>query len=487
MEEILTKSGLQIAELIRKKKISVREVFELHANLITRFNPVLNAVVESNLEHGLAKAKKLDEQLKIQSSSSKPFFGVPFTCKEMISIKGFKRTGGNFFHRDDVSNENGTSLERLNKNDMILLGTTNVPEYGFWFETKNTIYGRTKNPYNEKKTSGGSSGGEGSVIGLGASPIGLGSDIGGSIRIPASFCGLFGHKPTYKLVPLTGHFPNSAASIAELTKSTYPLTAIGPMCRKAEDLMPVLKMIAGSDSIDPMCDPQLAEKLNKTPVLKKVYVLADPLIHGTTKTDDEVKKAVTNAAHYFDQLGYPVIEIKSGFFKDALAMWAARMNTGHRSSFAEAISPGKAINPLEEISKLVMGRSHHTLPAFILSQLDGRIQDTEAIERSIEQLNLFKAELNQLLGENNVLLFPTQPRTAPYHNELFLSPFDFVYAGIFNALEVPVTNAPIGLSENKMPIGVQIVGSWGNDVLTIKVATELETAFGGWIPPEFYS
>ena len=269
MEEILTKSGLQIAELIHKKKISVAEVFQLHAKLITRFNPVLNAVVESNLENGLTKAKELDRQLKNQTIASKPFYGVPFTCKEMISVKDFKRTGGNFFHKDDVSNENGSSLERLYSSDMILLGTTNVPEYGFWFETKNTIYGRTKNPYNEKKTSGGSSGGEGSIIGLGASPIGLGSDIGGSIRIPASFCGLFGHKPTYKLVPLTGHFPNSTASIAELTKANYPLTTIGPMCRKAEDLLPILKLIAGSDAIDPMCDPKLAERLTKSPELKK--------------------------------------------------------------------------------------------------------------------------------------------------------------------------------------------------------------------------
>ena len=487
MEEVLKKSGLQLGELIKSKKISVEEVFRIHSQLISRFNPVLNAVVENNSEQGLVKAKKLDNDLKNHDLKSKPYYGVPYTCKEMISVNGFHRTGGNYYRKDEVANETGTTVERVNDQDMVMLGTTNVPEFGFWFETKNTIYGRTKNPYNEKKTSGGSSGGEGAIIGLGASPIGIGSDIGGSIRIPAFFCGIFGHKPSYKLVPLTGHFPNSKSSLAQLSESEYPLTSIGPMVRRAEDLLPMMKIMSGADSIDKQAVNNHKEILNKKPVLKKVYVLSDPMIHGTTRTNSEIKKAVENAAQYLEQLGHPVVEIKSGFFKDALILWSSRLSGSKRSSFGELISPNKTINPLEELSKLILGKSNHTLPAFILSQLDGRVQNAESIERNLEKLRLFKSELNQLLGEHAVLLFPTQPRSAPYHNQLFLSPFDFVYAGIFNALEVPVTQVPMGLDSSQMPIGVQVVGSWGNDVLTIKVANELESAFGGWQPPEFYT
>lgn len=487
MEEILTKSGLQIGEMIRAKKLSVTEAFEIHAGLISRFNPVLNAIVEDNLRNGLAKAKELDAQIKTQELGKKPFYGVPFTCKEMISVKNFKRTGGSYFYKDEVAVDSGTSIKRLEAQDMVLLGTTNVPEFGFWFETKNTVYGRTRNPYNEKRTSGGSSGGEGAIVGLGASPIGIGSDIGGSIRIPASFCGVFGHKPSYKLVPLTGHFPNTPESFAQFSANDYPLTVIGPIARKSEDLLPILKLMAGPDSIDRQCDTEIFKRLNKKPELKKVYVISDPIIHGTTRTDSEIKKAVENTAQYFEQLGYPVVELKSGFFKDSLMMWVARLNGSKRLPFSELISPNKGINSIDELSRLIMGKSRHTLPAFILSQLDGRVQDPEILERSLEQLNLFRSELNQMLGENNVLLFPTQPRTAPYHNELFLSPFDFIYAGIFNALEVPATNVPMGLDRTKMPMGVQVVGSWGNDSLTIHVASELEKAFGGWTPPEFYS
>ncbi len=487
MEEVLKKSGLQIGQLIRSKKISSEEVFRLHSQLINRFNPVLNAVVESNHEQGLAKARQLDNDLKNQNLADKPYYGVPYTCKEMISVSGFHRTGGNYYHKDDIADETGTVVERVNKQDMVMLGTTNVPEFGFWFETKNTIYGRTKNPYNEKKTSGGSSGGEGSIIGLGASPIGLGSDIGGSIRIPAFFCGVFGHKPSYKLVPLTGHFPNSIQSLSEMNESEYPLTTIGPMTRKSEDLLPMLKIMSGADSFDKQAINNHRELLNKKPVLKKVYVLSDPEIHGTTRTNSEIKKAVENAASYFEQLGHPVVEIKSGFFRDALLMWSSRLSGLKRSSFGDLISPNKSINPLQEISKLLTGKSNHTLPAFVLSQLDGRVHDTHSLEHNQEKLRLFKSELNQLLGEHSILLFPTQPRSAPYHNQLFLSPFDFVYAGIFNALEVPVTQVPLGLDSKQMPIGVQIVGAWGNDVLTIKAAQDLEGAFGGWQPPEFYS
>lgn len=487
MEEVLKKSGLQLGELIKSKKISVEEVFRMHSQLISRFNPSLNAVVENNSEPGIAKAKKLDNELKNQDLKSKPYYGVPYTCKEMISVKGFHRTGGNYYHKDDIAVDTGTTVERLDEQDMVMLGTTNVPEFGFWFETKNTIYGQTKNPYNEKKTSGGSSGGEGSIIGLGASPIGLGSDIGGSIRIPAFFCGIFGHKPSYKLVPLTGHFPNSVSSLAQLSEAQYPLTTIGPMARRAEDLLPMMKIISGADSIDKQSVNNHKELLNKKPVLKTVYVLSDPLIHAATRTSSEIKKAVENAAQYLEQLGHPIVEIKSGFFKDALILWSSRLSGSKRSSFSELISPNKTINPLEELSKLILGTSNHTLPAFVLSQLDGRVQDAESVERNQEKLRLFKFELNQLLGEHAVLLFPTQPRSAPYHNRLFLSPFDFVYAGIFNALEVPVTQVPMGLDSSQMPIGIQVVGSWGNDVLTIKVANELESAFGGWQPPEFYS
>jgi fatty acid amide hydrolase 2 len=491
MEEILKKSGLQIAELIRKKKISVAEVYQMHAKLIERFNPVLNAVVESKIDDGLQKAKQLDDNLEKQNLSEnvsdKPYYGVPYTCKEMISVKGYHRTGGNYFHKDIVVDETGTSVERVENAGMVLLGTTNVPEYGFWFETKNTIYGRTTNPYNEKKTSGGSSGGEGAIIGLGASPIGIGSDIGGSIRIPAFFCGIFGHKPSYKLVPLTGHFPNLNQAMSSLTPDSYPLTSIGPMARRSEDLLPVLRIIAGADGIDNQVVKNHQALLNKKAQLKKVYVLSDPIIHGTTRTNAEIKKTVETAAQYFEQLGYPVVEIKTGFFKDALMMWSSRLSAVKRTSFGELISPKKPINPLEELSKIIMGKSKHTLPAFILSQLDGKVLDQESLERNQEKLRLFQSELNQLLGEDAVLLFPTQPRSAPYHNQLFLSPFDFVYAGIFNALEVPVTQVPMGLDSSKMPIGVQVVGSWGNDVLTIKVASELESAFGGWQPPEFYT
>lgn len=487
MDEILKKSGLQIGRLIRSKKISVEDVYNLHADLITRFNPVLNAAVEVHRDEGLAKARQLDIQLKNQNLDNQPYYGVPFTCKEMFAIKGYRRTGGSYFYKDFVASETSTAINRLDQQNMVLLGTTNVPEYGLWFETKNTFYGRTKNPYNEKKTSGGSSGGEGALIGLGASPMGLGSDIGGSVRIPASFCGVFGHKPSYKMVPLTGHFPNTSAELAKLNEVSYPLTVAGPITRKADDLLPILKILAGQDSIDPQTISNAQSLLNKKPTLKKVYLISDPIIHGTTRTDNDVKKAVETAALYLEQIGHPVEEIKSGFFRDSIAMWSARLSGRQRTTFSQMISPKKVIYPLEEISKLITGKSHHTLPAFILSQMDGRLLEKSEIEHFNEKLLVFKSDFNQLLGETAILLFPTQPRSAPYHNQLFLSPFDFIYSGIFSALELPATQVPMGFDRHKMPIGIQVIGSWGNDTLTIQVARELEAAFGGWQPPEFYT
>ena len=253
MNELLTLSGVDLAKRIATKQVSPSEVLEVHIARIEKVNPQLNAMVEDDFARARKTAREQTETLMSGTGPTNlpVFFGVPFTVKEMLSYKGMKRTGGSIHHRDSVMDWDATIVERMRHAGAIPMGTTNVPELGFWFETFNPVYGRTNNPYDVTRTCGGSSGGEGSLIGAGASPFGLGSDIGGSIRIPAFFCGVFGHKPSRYWLPLTGHFPYGREEFGDLLlKDKYPFTSIGPLSRRAADLNPLLQLMVGADAHD---------------------------------------------------------------------------------------------------------------------------------------------------------------------------------------------------------------------------------------------
>lgn len=494
MDSILKLGAFELARLIKAKEFSPLEIFNAHAELLLKHNPVLNAAVELNIENGRTKAKEYTEKLSSRTISENPselppLWGVPFTCKEMLAIKGFRRTGGSVYYRDHISSESSTAFYRIEKAGGILLATTNVPEFGFWFETKNQVYGRTSNPYNEKRTSGGSSGGEGALIGLGASPFGLGSDIGGSIRIPSSFCGIFGHKPSANLIPLSGHFPLSHEELKTLPSSKYPMTTIGPLCRSAKDLLPLINLLKGPDDIDPYCKKIELGKKNSKP--KKIYYITDPIIHGASRTNSEVIAHIQKTVSYFKEVGYQVEELPQHFFMRAVELWGNVFDLMERESFADTISPHKKLDFFKEFPKLILGKSNHTLPTYILSIIDFLNAKGANKAEQVEKLNLeltnLRKKLNLKLGNENVLLFPTQPNPAPLHNLLFATPFDFIYCGIFNALKNPSTQVPIGMSHNNLPIGMQVIAPLFADHLSINLAEELEFAFGGWNPPVFKS
>jgi len=243
-DSLLTISGAQIADLIRRGKTTSREAVEVHIEKIMKVNPVINAVVKDRFEEARKEADAADRKRK--SSAGKnlpPYHGVPCTIKEAYALKGMPHTSGLVSRKNIVAQEDATAVARLRKARAIPLGVTNVPELCMWFETYNKIYGRSNNPYNRRRIVGGSSGGEGAIVGAGGSPFGLGSDIGGSIRMPAFFNGVFGHKPTGGLVPGTGHYP-----VAENGAARY--CTFGVLTRRAEDLMPLTQILAGPDGKD---------------------------------------------------------------------------------------------------------------------------------------------------------------------------------------------------------------------------------------------
>jgi fatty acid amide hydrolase 2 len=487
MNELLTLSAMELAAKIQKKELSPLEVLDAHIERIELVNPLLNAMVEKDFSRARKTAQTQTETLAKNNKNLPPLFGVPFTIKEMFAVEGMKRTGGSIHRRNETMDWDSTVVARMKKAGAIPMGTTNVPELGFWFESFNHIYGRTNNPYDFKRTSGGSSGGEGALIGAGASPLGLGSDIGGSIRMPASFCGVFGHKPSRYLLPFTGHFPYTHDEVQNLKGPKYPYTSMGPLTRKATDIYPLLNILMGTDHIDQetLQNPKLGDLTNEW-AGRKVIICPSPVFHTARKTDDEMAQVVRNCGKLFSELGADVEELDPRFFVHGTGLWFSALDASKNRDLYETLcGPLPGINIPKEIFKLALGQGAYTLPNLIVSL--GEVLGTKNrknVEEELHNLRKMKEALDQKMGPEGILLLPPHPRVAPRHRAPLFSPFDFIYSGFFTTTGHPSTVAPMGLNSEGLPLSVQIVARHMNDHLTISCAEFLETTFGGWQPPK---
>lgn len=484
MNELLKLGAFELAARIRTGDITPTDAVTAHIDRIRAVNPVLNAVTEERFEAALREAEVATERL-VQKDRKPALFGVPFTVKEMLALDGMLSTAGSLHRRDNRPGFDATVVARMKEAGAIPIATTNVPEVGLWFETDNPLYGRTNNPYDLARTAGGSSGGEGALIGAGASPFGLGSDIGGSIRMPAAFCGIFGHKPTNRVVPLTGHFPYTRDDMASLIGPRYPYTTIGPLSRKGRDLYPLLNLMIGPDGIDRETVKDFALKpLMKDLSKLRVFVCENPVMHACRATQEEVRLGVRNAARLFDQYGARVHEFDPRFFVRAAELWAGAVKSTKDKNFSELLANGQPLSILKELSLWALGRGRYTVPSLLTAAVENVTgSDPGRLELILAELRALREKFDALLGEDGLLLLPSHPRTAPKHRSPWLSPFDFVHTGIFNVLGNPATSAPIGFDSKGLPLSVQIVAAPFQDHLTLSAAEILEESFGGWVPP----
>ncbi|MDG0815910.1 amidase [Bdellovibrio svalbardensis] len=491
MNELLKLSALEIAAKVAAKEVTPTEVLEAHIARIEEVNPQLNAMVEKDFVRARKLAAEQTEILSKNHSPLPPLFGVPFTVKEMFAYQGMKRTGGSVHHKNDVMDWDATIVARLKHAGAIPMGSTNVPELGFWFETYNKVYGLTNNPYSLERTPGGSSGGEGALIGAGASPIGVGSDIGGSIRMPATFCGIFGHKPSQYLLPFTGHFPYSKEEVKTiLVGDKYPYTTLGPMSRKAGDLYKMMEIMMGPDGYDQttLAGAKLKERPKDWSKVK-VVLCADPVFHTARQTDYELVQVVKNCGKLFEELGAEVIELDPRFFVRSTELWFAALKKTKNKNFFEVLK-GKEekFSVGKELFKLAFGKGRYIFPNLIVSLaeiLEGSSKDSpKKLAEELQALQKMHDDLSKILGPNGILILPPHPRVAPKHREPLWSPFDFIFTGIFTTLGMPATSIPMGLNEEGIPLGVQVVANSMNDHLTLGCAELLEQTFGGWVPPK---
>ena len=444
--------------------MSSREVVDAHIEQLRRAQRRTNAVVADRYESARQEADRADDRARA-GGPLPPLHGVPCTIKECFALEGMPQTAGLVSRRGFRAEENAPAVQRLLDAGAIPLAVTNTSELCMWWgASHNKLYGRTSSAYSRLRTSGGSSGGEGAAVGSGGSPFGLGSDIGGSIRIPAFFNGVFGHKPSPGLVPNDGQFPCATGGAAKML-------ATGPIARRAEDLMPLVRILSGRDDLP---DPAAVE-------LGDLSVLGVESA-GAIPVRSDVRHAVRRASAHLASVGAAVEEKRFGKLTRSFELLMAGLSTDE-AMFRELLGDGRARRARELWPEFVRGRSPHMLPSIVLATLEkGRTLTDRRTRKLVELGEHLAGEIGEAIGDG-VLLYPTHPTVVPLHHRSLLRPWGCAYVGAFNVMGFPVTQVPLGLTRRGLPTGVQVAARPGNDHVAIAVALELQRRFGGWAPP----
>lgn len=476
MHELLTMPVREMARRIRARELSPKELLEAHLRRIEEVNPAINAVVVKRFDEARKEAEAAQSRLARNRDDLPPLFGVPCTMKDTYAMKGLPWAAGVWARRNLIADFDATVVERVRAAGAIIMGKTNIPEAAMWCESYNTVYGRTKNPYDLSRGAGGSSGGEGAIVAAAASPFGIGSDIGGSIRYPSAFNGVAGHKPTGRLVSGFGHWPPAHGPLA-------PYCTYGPLGRRVADLAYILPLIAGPDGKDPVVEKR--EILPPESVdLKKLRVFFFDR-NGQAGCGDDVRRAVNLAAGAFAGRKVPVEFWRPPGMEQSLNIWQAGM-AQNPDPFIRYLEGEEPISLGKEFLKLLLRQSKLTFPALGTALIE-KPNQTLFKNTHLKMLALAKdlqRRIEEKLGANGVLICPVFPVPAPKHTWIWVHFLGIGYSGVINILEFPATIVPIYHRPDGVPVSVQVVSGRWNDHLTLAAAQVLEESFGGWKPPE---
>ena len=461
---ITERSAVELARAIRRRELTATEVVEAHVALHRRAAARVNALVADRFEDAQSQAADADNRVaKAGPDEALPeLLGVPFTVKESIALAGMPQAAGLVARRDYRSPTTAPAVQGLIDAGAIPLGVTNTSELTLWLESDNHLYGRTNNPYDVRRTAGGSSGGEGAAVGCGGSPFGIGSDIAGSIRIPSLFCGVFGHKPSAGLVSNDGMWPPGTGELDGML-------GVGPLTRRAEDLMPVLRLIAQK----PPHDPPEVSLAGLT-----VTTVEDASRGGL---GEELRDARERAAGALKAVGATLRRVHLRSWRHAVAPYLAALQAGAGSDHPTLTLLEESGEERPSWRSLLRRRGPHTVPTRVALAVE-LLPERRPSARARRAAAAIADELVDAIGDG-VLLHPAHPRPAPRHGRTVGRPWLLTPAAVFNLAGVPVTEVPLGLSEAGLPVGVQVAAGPGRDYLTIAVARELERVFGGWVPP----
>jgi amidase len=459
MNEVLFLSASRMAELIRRKEISSEELVRAHLERIHAVNPAINAVVHLAADRVLREARRCDSEIA-RGEFRGPLHGVPITVKDSLETAGMVTTSGTLGRAQYIPERDAATVALLRNSGAVVIGKTNVPELCLAFESDNLVYGRTNNPYDPTRTCGGSSGGEAAIIAAGGSPLGLGSDAGGSVRLPAHFCGIATIKPTSGRLPKTGHFlpPGGLAD---------RLWQVGPMARYVEDLILALPALAQADGIDasviqmPLGNPdEVAGSMKKL----RVAFYTD---NGVAPPTAETRNTIVQAAKALEDACGVVEEARPDGVGVASTMWC------------ELLAPDGG-RGLEELLAGIGSTSIHFLVQQFLAIVRQRAMPTTQLLELLGAWDALRSRMLSFLAGYDVILCPAAAAPAIAHGSSYQQLDIFTYTMAFNFSGWPAAVVRCGTSPEGLPIGVQIAAAaWREDV-ALAVARYLEATFGGW-------
>jgi amidase len=477
-------SAARLARALRAKRIGALELFDLYAKRIERYNKSLNAICVMDLDAGRKAARAADRALGKRSTKPGPLHGLPMTVKESFDVAGWPSTWGLPELRDNVARKDALAVARLKRAGAIVFGKTNVPLLLADWQSFNPVYGTTNNPWNVTRVPGGSSGGAAAALAAGLTGLEIGSDIGASIRNPAHYCGVYGHKPTWGICSPEGH-----ALPGVLVQTD--IAAIGPLGRSADDLRLEMDLIAGAGTIG-MSGWRLS--LEK-PVLKRfrglrVAVMAS---HPTAEVDASVARPIEELAKWLAKQGAKVSdrarpdfdpeEAHRVYLALLRAATSARQTPHHMKLWPELARTRAAED---------MSYEAQAARAYVMHHREWLGVSNRRHEMRLAWAGFFR--------DWDVLLCPTATTAAFPHNQngerwerMVMvngkpqpSTTQMFWAGYSGAFYLPATVAPIALTPEKLPVGVQIVGPQYADYRTIAFARLLEREYRAFEPPPGY-
>ena len=481
MTDLHFESAIVLAEKIRNREASSVELLNMYLERVDKYNPDLNAIIVDIREEARRDAEEADKAVAAGDELG-PLHGVPMTVKESYDIAGTPSTWGSVDFKDNIADKDALSIARLKKAGAVIFGKTNVPLMLSDFQSYNDVYGTTNNPWDVTRVPGGSSGGSAATLASGMAGIETGSDIGGSIRNPAHFCGVFGHKPTYLMLPPRGHALNGIVAPSDLS-------VIGPLGRSAQDVETATLVMAGPDEIASRGMQLNLPTFEKNPSDLRVAVWRDD---DLAPVDVSVLKKVDAVATALKDAGAQVnFDARPSFASE-------HHHTVYQSLLQMTMSCRQPAEVYDDAVRRAnaLADDDHSLEAEQLRNQVGRFRDW--VFRNEERTKIRWA-WRCFFEDYDVVLAPIMARSAfphdhrrfgertitvngsdqPYFTQVF-------WAGIAINAYLPSTVIPAGLDDDGLPIGLQIIGPEYGDLTTLGVAKQLESAgFAFQAPPSY--
>ncbi|CAB1061149.1 Amidase family protein SACE_5032 [Olavius sp. associated proteobacterium Delta 1] len=490
MTDLAFQSTTDLANAIKSRKVQSIELLEHYIDRVQRYNPKINAIVATDLDNARKRSLAADKALD-KGENWGVLHGLPMTIKDSFEVVGMPCTSGSPDLKDYQPTKNAFVVQKLLDEGAVIFGKTNLPLFAMDLQSYNEVYGQTNNPWDHEMVPGGSSGGAAAALAAGLTGLEMGSDIGGSIRNPAHFCGVFGHKPTFGIVPLIGHIPPPPGTYPGEYTTDTDIAVAGPMARSAKDLDLVMNLIAA-----PKCPQNTAWNIRLSPTREKKleeFKIGLWLDDKSFPTDINVLDCLQNTVDALTKAGARIEERRPDIdFAQSHAMYTQLLNAATSAALPQEIFDGM-LGKAKNLSDEDRGDLALSIKGMTMLHRDWIVLDYVRTMMRETWANFFK--------EYDILLCPTVSITAfPHdHTEDFFerklevngevrSYFDttVAWAGLTGMAYLPSTIAPVGLAKNGLPVGIQIVAPYLEDRTSIHFAGLIEDIAGGFASPTGY-